>query len=119
MTIKSILNPLRIALLMSLMAIVGGTSTAYAEIIDPTAETHQVTPEMLDSDHADYNEGSVDLIGKDIYKYMQFGGDKSTLSTEQISAAEGYYDRYEDAPFFALSNVWILLCAFLVFIVCA
>ncbi|MEP4076416.1 ammonium transporter [Haloferula sp.] len=29
---------------------------------------------------------------------------------------EGYYDRYEDSPFFALSNLWILLCAFLVFI---
>lgn len=101
---------------MSLMAIVGGTSTAYAEIIDPTAESHQVTAEMLDSEHADYDEGAVDLIGKDIYKFMQFGGDKSKLSAEQLSAAEGYYDRYEDSPFFALSNVWILLCAFLVFI---
>jgi len=65
---------------------------------------------------ADYDEGAVDLIGKSIYKYMQFGGDTAALTAEQKAAAEGYYDRYEDAPFFGLSNVWILLCAFLVFI---
>lgn len=89
---------------------------AKADIVDPAAEELQVTAEMLDPDHADYSEGSVDLIGKSIYKYMQFGGDTTAVSAEQKSAAEGYYDRYEDSPFFALSNVWILLCAFLVFI---
>lgn len=103
-------------ILASLMSLLVLTSTVKAEIIDPKAEEYQVTAEMLDSEHADYSEGSVDIIGKDVYKYMQFGGDKSSLTTEQVSAAEGYYDRYEDSPFFGLSTVWTLLCAFLVFI---
>ncbi|NNM28198.1 MAG: hypothetical protein HKO57_01645, partial [Akkermansiaceae bacterium] len=71
---------------------------------------------MLDAEHGDYDEGAVDLIGAAIYKFIQFGGDKSQLSPGQLAAAEGYYDRYETSPFFALSNMWILLCAFLVFI---
>ena len=97
-------------------AFLGSVSTVKAEIIDPSVEDYKVTTEMLDSDHADYDEGAVDLIGKSIYKYIQFGEDTSRLSNEQKAAAEGYYDRYEDAPFFALSNLWILICAFLVFI---
>ena len=71
---------------------------------------------MLEHDDGSTEQGATDLIGKSIYKYMQFGGDTSVLTAEQKAAAEGYYDRYEDAPFFGLSNVWILLCAFLVFI---
>lgn len=69
----------------------------------------------LDSESDDYNEGAVDLKGKEIYKHIQFSGTEG-LTEDQISAAEGYYDRYMDSPFFALSNVWVLLCAFLVFI---
>ena len=109
-------NTIQLALLMCFAAIISLTNTAHAEIIDPKAEDYQVTAEMLDTEHDDYDEGAVDLIGKSIYKYMQFGGDTSALTAEQKSAAEGYYDRYEDAPFFGLSNLWILLCAFLVFI---
>jgi len=105
-----------LALLLGLMTLFGGTSSAYAALIDPSAESSQVTTEMLDAEHADYDEGVVDQVGKNLYKYMQLGGDKSKLTAEQLTAAEGYYDRYEDAPFFGLSNLWILLCAFLVFI---
>ncbi len=113
---KNTIHTIKLALLMTLIAFIGGTSTINADIIDPAAEDYQVTTEMLDSEHDDYSEGAVDLVGKSIYKYMQFGGDVSALTAEQKAAAEGYYDRYEDAPFFGLSNLWILLCAFLVFI---
>ena len=109
-------NTIQLTVLTCLMAFLSMIPAAHAEIIDPKAEECQVTTEMLDSEHADYDEGAVDLIGKSIYKYMQFGGDTAALTAEQKAAAEGYYDRYEDAPFFGLSNVWILLCAFLVFI---
>ncbi len=113
---KNTIHTIKLALLMTLIAFIGGTSTIHADIIDPASEDYQVTTEMLDSEHDDYDEGAVDLVGKSIYKYMQFGGDASALSAEQKAAAEGYYDRYEDAPFFGLSTLWILLCAFLVFI---
>lgn len=104
------------ALLVSFVTLTGSISFLHADVIDPSADDYQVTAEMLDTEHADYDEGAVDLIGKSIYKYMQFGGDTTKLSAEQKAAAEGYYNRYEDAPFFGLSNLWILLCAFLVFI---
>ncbi len=92
------------------------TTTKSSAEFDPSAEGSQVTAEMLDSDHDDYSEGSVDIIGKDVYKYITLGGDTSKLSEEQKAAAEGYYDRYLDSPFFGLSTVWVLLCAFMVFI---
>jgi len=113
---KQPLKTLTFALLIGLMTMLGGTSTAQAELIDPSAETSQVTVEMLTHEDGSADQGATDMIGKSIYKYMQLGGDPSKLSAEQKTAAEGYYDRYEDAPFFALSNLWILLCAFLVFI---
>jgi Amt family ammonium transporter len=91
-------------------------ASARAELIDPTEAEYAVSAEMLDDKHADYDEGAVDLLGAAIFKFIQFGGDKSVLSAEQLAAAEGYYDRYENSPFFGLSNLWILLCAFLVFI---
>lgn len=90
-------------------------TTASADGFDPIAEENQVTVEMLDSEHDDYSEGSVDIVGKEVYKYMQFNGNEGLTET-QISAAEGYFDRYLDQPFFALSTVWTLICAFLVFI---
>jgi len=93
-----------------------GLGAARAEAFDPAAEENAVTAEMLDPEHADYAEGSVDLVGKAIFKYVALGGDTGTLSDHQKSAMEGYYDRYEESPFFALSNLWVLLCAFLVFI---
>ena len=109
-------NTIKLTLLMCLTALISLSPAAHAETIDPTNDDYHVTQEMLDPDHDEYDEGAVDLIGKSIYKFMQFGGDTASLSAEQKAAAEGYYDRYEDAPFFGLSNVWILLCAFLVFI---
>lgn len=102
--------------LLTLAAIFTGFSSVNAASFDPAAEEYAVTAEMLDPDHDDYAEGSVDLIGKAIFKYVELGGDTATLSETQRAAMEGYYDRYEESPFFALSNLWILLCAFLVFI---
>ena len=75
------------------------------------AELPEVTPEMV----ADGSEEG-DLAGQAIYKYLSLGGDPSTLTAEQKLAAEGYYDRYDNAPFFGLSSLWILIAAFLVFI---
>ena len=46
---------------------------------------------------------------------MQIQGSEG-FTPEQLAAAEGSQRRYENAPFFAISNLWILLCAFLVFI---
>ena len=46
---------------------------------------------------------------------MQIHGSEG-FTPEQLAAAEGSQRRYENAPFFAISNLWILLCAFLVFI---
>jgi Amt family ammonium transporter len=87
----------------------------HAEGFDPAAEEYLVTAEELDDKHADYDEGAVDLKGAAIFKHIQING-KEGLSPEQIAAAEGYQARYESAPFFTISNLWILLCAFLVFI---
>ncbi len=78
-------------------------------------ELTEISDEMLDTEHGDYDEGALDLEGKTLYKHMQFHGSEK-LTANQIAAAEGYYDRYMDQPFFGLSNLWILLCAFLVFI---
>ena len=75
------------------------------------AELPEVTPEMV----ADGSEDG-DLAGQAIYKDLSLGGDPSTLTAEQKLAAEGYYDRYDNAPFFGLSSLWILIAAFLVFI---
>jgi Amt family ammonium transporter len=93
-----------------------GFGAASAQAFDPAAEENAVTAEMLDPEHDDYAEGSVDLIGKSIFRYVELGGDVATLSDNQKAAMAGYYDRYEDSPFFALSNLWVLICAFLVFI---
>ena len=109
-TNKTLLRYL-LAAILSLCAF----TTASAEGFDPQAKEYAVSAEMLDDKHADYNEGAVDNLGKDIYKHIQFNG-KEGLSENQVSAAEGYYDRYLNQPFFQLSTVWTLLCAFLVFI---
>lgn len=90
-------------------------SALHAGDFDPTAEENLVTAEELDSEHADYDEGAIDLKGGRIFKHMQIHGSVG-FTPEQIAAAEGYQSRYENAPFFAISNLWILLCAFLVFI---
>ncbi len=57
----------------------------------------------------------MDLKGAALFKHMQIHGAEG-FTPEQISAAKGYQSRYENAPFFVISNLWILLCAFLVFI---
>ncbi|MDG1365327.1 MAG: ammonium transporter [Akkermansiaceae bacterium] len=103
-------------LLTLTVSFLAGFGESNAEGFDPASEEYAVTAEMLDADHDDYDEGAVDLIGKAIFKYVELGGETSALSDTQRSAMDGYYDRYEDAPFFGLSNLWILLSAFLVFI---
>ena len=85
-------------------------NTIFAEDILPA-----VTTEMVDSAHEDYDEGAVDLAGMALFKHIQFNGTEG-LDENQVAAAQGYADRYESMPFFGLSNLWILLCAFLVFI---
>jgi ammonium transporter, Amt family len=90
--------------------------TALQAGIDPTSEDLQVTAEMLDPDYEDYDEGAVDYIGSQLYKYLQLGGSWASLTPEQQSAAEGYYDRYLTTPFFTISNLWILIAAALVFV---
>ena len=91
----------------------GGLASAQES---PAPELPAVTAEMLDTEHDDYDEGAVDLLGSEIYKYLSLGGDRAALTAEQVSAAEGYYDRYANAPFFGLSSLWILIAAFLVFL---
>ncbi|MEN8785536.1 MAG: hypothetical protein ABF379_14320, partial [Akkermansiaceae bacterium] len=103
-------------ILTMMVTLFAGFGVANAEGFDPAAEEYAITAEMLDTDHEDYDEGAVDLVGKAIFRYVELGGETSALSDTQRSAMEGYYDRYEDAPFFGLSNLWILLSAFLVFI---
>ncbi|MFT4550745.1 MAG: Amt family ammonium transporter [Verrucomicrobiales bacterium] len=85
-------------------------SANYSPAQDLSSEDYAVTAELLEDGEA------ADAPGQKIYKYLQLGGDKSALTPEQLLAAEGYYDRYMDAPFFGLSNLWVLLCAFLVFV---
>ena len=100
---KLILRYLGVFTLMSFL-VVALSNNAHAEL-------PEVTPEMV----ADGSEDG-DLAGQAIYKYLSLGGDPSTLTAEQKLAAEGYYDRYDNAPFFGLSSLWILIAAFLVFI---
>lgn len=116
MRMRKLLNQLGTILVLSAVTLVFFPLNAGAELIDPSTEAYAVSSEMLEFDDGSTEQGGTDLIGKSLYKYIQFGGDTSTLTPEQLSAAEGYYDRYEDAPFFGLSTLWILLCAFLVFI---
>ena len=102
-----------------LRTLLAGTFLLLALVAPPAAfaDDHlpAVTPEMVDSESDDYDEGAVDLAGMTLFKHIQFNGTEG-LDENQIAAAEGYADRYESMPFFGLSNLWILLCAFLVFI---
>lgn len=100
----------------SVFTLTFSTGVANAEQIDPKTEKFAVTAAMNDSESDDYDEGAVDLIGQQLFRYVELGGSVNTLTAEQQTAMEGYYDRYETTPFFGLSNLWILLCAFLVFI---
>lgn len=103
-------------LLSAVLLLSVGAAPLMAQSIDPTAEELAVTAEMNDADADGYDEGAVDLVGQQLFKYVELGGDFAALTPEQQAAVEGYYDRYEQTPFFGLSNLWILLCAFLVFI---
>lgn len=100
----------------SVLTLTFSTGIAQAELIDPSTEEFAVTAEMNDSESDDYDEGAVDLVGQQLFRFVELGGDVNSLSAEQKTAMAGYYDRYETTPFFGLSNLWILLCAFLVFI---
>ena len=107
------------SLLARFRTLLAGTFLLLAILAPPTAfaedELPAVTAEMVDAEHDDYDEGAVDLAGMTLFKHIQFNGTEG-LDENQIAAAEGYADRYESMPFFGLSNLWILLCAFLVFI---
>lgn len=89
--------------------------TAVQASFDPTAEDWQVTAEMLDEDYEDYDEGAVDYIGAQLFRFLQLGGTWDALTPEQQLAVEGYFDRYLTTPFFTISNLWILIAAALVF----
>ncbi|MGI9240609.1 MAG: ammonium transporter, partial [Verrucomicrobiales bacterium] len=99
-----------------LTTLLAGANSFSQDLLDPKAEEFAVTAEMNDADHADYSEGGIDAIGKQLYRYLQLGGERGTLTPEQLVAVEGYFDRYLDSPFFGLSNLWVLICAFLVFL---
>ena len=90
----------------------GANSIAQAEDV-LKSEEYTVTAEMIEDGKS---LESADMVGKSLYKYLQLGGDKSALSAEQLAAVEGYYDRYMDSPYFTVSNLWVLIAAFLVFI---
>ena len=63
-------------------------SALQAEDFDPTAEENLVTAEELDSEHADYEEGAVDIKGAALFKHMQIHGSEG-FPPEQIATAEG------------------------------
>ena len=116
MKIRNVTTWARAFFLGSLLTLaVIAPSAVSAEEFDPAAEENQVTAEELDTEHDDYDEGAVDLKGAALFKHIQINS-REGLTESQVSAAEGYASRYENAPFFAISNLWILLCAFLVFI---
>jgi hypothetical protein len=70
-------------LLTLTVSLLAGFGESNAEGFDPASEEYAVTAEMLDADHDDYDEGSVDLIGKAIFKYVELGGETSALSDTQ------------------------------------
>jgi Amt family ammonium transporter len=89
--------------------------TPPATFAEEATDLPAVTPAEVNSESEDYDEGTVDLKGATLFKHIQFNG-KEGLTESQVAAAQGYAERYESMPFFGLSNLWILLCAFLVFI---
>ena len=103
-------------LAFALSTLLIGANSFAQDAVDLTSDDYAVTAEMLDSEHDDYSEGGVDLVGKNLYAYLQKGGERSALTPEQLLAVDGYFDRYMDSPFFGLSNLWVLIAAFLVFI---
>ena len=105
-------------MLAALLALFSFSATsADADVIDPKAPEFAVTAEELAAEDGSADQGAVDFNkGEPLYKYLQLGGDRSVLTPEQLAAADGYYERYQKSPFFALSNLWILIAAFLVFL---
>ena len=81
-----------------LRTLLAGTFLLLALVAPPAAfaDDHlpAVTPEMVDSESDDYDEGAVDLAGMTLFKHIQFNGTEG-LDENQIAAAEGYADRYE------------------------
>ena len=104
-----------VLLAVLLVTLLAGTTRSIAQD-DLSSKDFTVTAEMLDTEADDYSEGGVDIVGERLYRYLQLGGDRSALTAEQTVAVEGYYDRYMSSPFFGLSNMWVLICAFLVFL---
>ena len=83
-----------------------------AELIDPKAEDYQITDEMLDSEHADYDVGTLHELGGALHKYMQFKGE-GELTDNQKAVVEGYIDGYladsGDTAWMIVATVLVLL----------
>jgi len=62
-------NTILTMMLTAALALFALGTSASAEIIDPSTKEYAITAEMLDTEHADYSEGGIDLKGKAIYKY--------------------------------------------------
>jgi len=103
-------------LMLMLGLALGGSTWASAQDVDPTSEDLQVTAEELDSESDDYDELGLDAKAVLLYEFTQTGGLMSDLTPEQQLAVKGYFQRYEVAPFFTISNLWILIAAALVFL---
>lgn len=103
-------------LMLMLGLALGGASWAAAQDVDPTSEDLQVTAEELDEEHDDYDEGALDAKASILYEFTQTGGSYSDLTENQQAAVNGYFGRYMKAPFFTISNLWILIAAGLVFL---
>ncbi|WP_269541176.1 ammonium transporter [Cerasicoccus fimbriatus] len=109
------LRLLKFLMLMFGLAI-GSASWTFAQDVDPTSEDLQVTAVELDTEGEDYDELALDAKAVLLYEFTQTGGQMSDLTPEQQAAVKGYFQRYEVAPFFTISNLWILIAAALVFL---
>ena len=103
-------------LAMSLLLLVFlAPSALKAELIDPATPEYAVTAVELDDEADEYDEAALDAKGAALYKYIQFKG-VDGLTTEQIAAADGYFERYRDNPEVADSGhtAWMIVAAVLV-----
>jgi len=109
--------PKLLLLVLGLAAAAFATATpAHAQdLIDPTSEDYQLSDEVMPGAEG-YDELAVDGVGREIYRYVQLGGDMDVLTENQKIAMASYFDNYLDQPFFVTSNLWILIAAGLVFL---
>lgn len=82
---------------------------AHAEFIDPAAEDQQVSVDMLNEKHEDYDSTVLLSLGEGFYKYIEFKGTEG-LSENQVATAEFYYDNKLDTG----DTAWMIVAAVLV-----